>query len=450
MVHVRTFRVGALCSRWHRTCLTIVHIMFALHLLSSSSALSANYRTRKQMHLKEMQETQNDYFFTIPRSIYFDEQSVTLGVGKQQFVDLVLKVQLQNDAAVQIRYYDSGDITNSSGGILHQISDFVLKANFNKTQVKAVPLKALAVGEVTVILKTSSLELSQVSNFNHTFVVVDVLRSDTLKILSTIIGWLYVVCWGVSYYPQLYLNLRAWSVGGFSIDYGLLNVLAYASYTIVMCSMYFNRNIKAIYFREHPHSQIPVEIPDLASVLHNLVVISLLGLQCLVLPREGQKLGLVSWIALGATILAPLVSLPFAFGGLMDWLAFVHVFSYLKIGISLVKYAPQAYMNWRRKSTAGYSPVNICLDFSGSTFVVMQMTFIAINRNDIWSMFGNPAKFGVGFASWIFTGIFMVQNFILYRNGAPYSPIPETDSKEKLEKDSGIEDSRTNNYSIQG
>merc|ERR1712198_647993 len=102
-------------------------------------------------------------------------------------------------------------------------------------------------------------------------------------------------------------------------------------------------------------------------------------------------------------------------------------------GISLVKYAPQAYMNWRRKSTAGYSPVNMSLDFAGSTFLVLQLIFLAANRNDIYSMIGNPAKFGVGFASWLFTGVFMVQNFILYRNRPAFETIanPKSDDDDE-------------------
>ena len=98
-------------------------------------------------------------------------------------------------------------------------------------------------------------------------------------------------------------------------------------------------------------------------------------------------------------------------------------------GISLVKYGPQAYMNWRRKSTAGYSPVNMSLDFAGSTFLVLQLVLLAINRDDIYSMIGNPAKFGVGFASWLFTGLFMVQNFILYRNRPAYETLIDGDGE---------------------
>ena len=122
---------------------------------------------------------------------------------------------------------------------------------------------------------------------------------------------------------------------------------------------------------------------------------------------------------------------------------FKNQYFFFIIGISLVKYAPQAYMNWRRKSTAGYSSVNMTLDFSGSTFLVMQLILLAVNRSDIYSMIGNPAKFGVGFFSWIFTGIFMVQNFILYRRRPGYETI---DAEENIASSSGKHVMSTSDY----
>jgi len=381
------------------TSLTLV-LTSLISLASCSSVLSTTLSSPEQI-----------------ADIYFNTKSIVIGKNSPpRFVDLVLTKTLTEDAEVDFRFYDEGAVKNSSGGVLENVQRVVFRANETKPQVKLVSLMARGVGQATLILSSSSPELVVIPSFNHTFVVVDIVHSIPLTTFNMILGWLYMVCWGISYYPQFYLNFQSWSVAGFNVDYALLNVLAYCAYAIVMCSMYWDERIKAIYFKEHPHSNIPVEISDLASVIHNLIIISCLALQCVFLPRGGQKLSIVSWVCLGAFISAPLISLPFAATDTMNWLDFVHVFSYIKIGISLVKYAPQAFMNWRRKSTAGYSPINICLDFSGSTFLVLQLVLLAINRNDIWSMIGNPAKFGVGFASWIFTGIFMVQKFILYRS----------------------------------
>lgn len=45
--------------------------------------------------------------------------------------------------------------------------------------------------------------------------------------------------------------------------------------------------------------------------------------------------------------------------------------SYLKLFISLTKYMPQAYWNFKRKSTKGWSIFNIFLDFTGGSFSML-------------------------------------------------------------------------------
>jgi len=380
---------------------------------------------------------------SMKKEIFFDENNVVLEKGSKHFVSIVLYQKLEDDATVNIRFYDQGIYTNNTNGIVKPIRPVIFKSNYNRTiaQVKAVPIVATGVGEVTMVLQSASKELNELPNFNHTFVIVDVVQSNAVKIFNTILGWSYMVFWGCSYYPQFYLNFKEWSVAGFSLDYGLLNVLAYFSYCVVMCSMYWDPRIRSIYLEEHPHTQIPVETPDLASVIHNMTIIFLLGLQCVFLPRGGQKLTAISYVCSAFFVFAPLLTLPFALAGYLNWLAFVHVFSYIKIGISLVKYAPQAYMNWRRKSTLGYSPVNMTLDFAGSTFLVLQLILLSVNRNDVYSMIGNPAKTGVGFAAWMFSGLFMVQHFILYGHRQPGYENLESGSSD----DDGYNNNRKNN-----
>jgi hypothetical protein len=53
----------------------------------------------------------------------------------------------------------------------------------------------------------------------------------------------------------------------------------------------------------------------------------------------------------------------------LAWLDFVYICSYIKLGITLVKYVPQAYMNYRRKSTMGWSIGNVLLDFTGKNLI---------------------------------------------------------------------------------
>ena len=85
----------------------------------------------------------------------------------------------------------------------------------------------------------------------------------------------------------------------------------------------------------------------------------------------------------------------------------------------MIKYIPQAWMNYKRKSTEGWSIGNILLDFTGGILSVLQMFLLATNYNDWSSIFGSPTKFGLGLFSVLFDILFIVQHYILYRtNGS--------------------------------
>ena len=72
-------------------------------------------------------------------------------------------------------------------------------------------------------------------------------------------------------------------------------------------------------------------------------------------------------------------------------------------------------MNYKRKSTEGWSIGNILLDFTGGILSVLQMFFLSINYNDWSSIFGSPTKFGLGLFSVLFDILFIVQHYVLYR-----------------------------------
>jgi len=54
----------------------------------------------------------------------------------------------------------------------------------------------------------------------------------------------------------------------------------------------------------------------------------------------------------------------------IDYLYFL---SFIKLGVSVVKYIPQAILNYQRKSTSGFQIWNILLDFSGGSLSIIQL-----------------------------------------------------------------------------
>lgn len=72
-------------------------------------------------------------------------------------------------------------------------------------------------------------------------------------------------------------------------------------------------------------------------------------------------------------------------------------------------------MNYKRKSTVGWSIGNIFLDFIGGFLSVFQMVLNGYNYNDWSSFFGDITKFGLGLFSLSFDIFFMLQHYVFYR-----------------------------------
>lgn len=116
-----------------------------------------------------------------------------------------------------------------------------------------------------------------------------------------------------------------------------------------------------------------------------------------------------------AIVVAALLFLLFlTLGGVISWLVYVYVFSYVKLGVSILKYIPQAYYNFKRKSTEGWSIGNILLDFTGGVLSFLQMVFDSINSGNWGLIWGDFVKVGLAILSIFFDVLFIVQHYILY------------------------------------
>ncbi|KAL9537051.1 hypothetical protein MBANPS3_012130 [Mucor bainieri] len=112
------------------------------------------------------------------------------------------------------------------------------------------------------------------------------------------------------------------------------------------------------------------------------------------------------------------------------WIDLLYYLSYIKLTISLIKYMPQAWLNFKRKSTIGWSIHNILLmvgedtasnlfllqDCTGGVLSITQLLLDAYLSGDWSGVSGNPVKLGLGLQSIAFDIIFIVQHYILYRD----------------------------------
>lgn len=93
----------------------------------------------------------------------------------------------------------------------------------------------------------------------------------------------------------------------------------------------------------------------------------------------------------------------------------------------------QAWLNYKRKSTKGWSIYNVICDTIGGILSLMQMLIIGYNygkpklinelliihlpllSGDFGAIFGNFAKVGLALLTIAFDVFFMVQHYILYK-----------------------------------
>ncbi|KAL3902044.1 MAG: hypothetical protein SGCHY_000154 [Lobulomycetales sp.] len=239
--------------------------------------------------------------------------------------------------------------------------------------------------------------------------------------------------------PEKQLNWQRKSVAGFSLDFAWLNFYGFLCYSVFNLAFFFSGVVRDEYEREWPETTNTVQINDVVFSVHAASISGLLVVQTFVYPRvlledaassirspqvsAGVKV-FIGATAFSAAVLAggtchspdELARADFFIVGhawLIDSLYFL---SYVKMTISFIKYLPQAYLNFRRKSTDGWSIWNIILDLTGGGFSILQQILDSVIAGDGGaSIYGNPVKMGLGIISIAFDMVFIVQHFVLYR-----------------------------------
>ena len=76
--------------------------------------------------------------------------------------------------------------------------------------------------------------------------------------------------------------------------------------------------------------------------------------------------------------------------------------------MSLIKYIPAIYWNYKRKSTKGWPALKMILDLVGGIFALVSGSISVENGLNI-------AKFGLALMTIVYDLIFLFQAFVLYR-----------------------------------
>ncbi|XP_011651580.1 cystinosin homolog isoform X1 [Cucumis sativus] len=215
-------------------------------------------------------------------------------------------------------------------------------------------------------------------------------NSISMEILYGVLGWISILCWALASYPQVILNFRRKSVVGLSFDYLILNFTKQSSYLIYNATLFFSTTVQKQYFDKYGYDQmIPVALSDVFFPFHSIILILVVSVQIVFFDRGSQKVSKASiailvavWFFAGACFFMALPT--------HSWLWLVSIFNSIQVFMTFIKYSPQAFLNFTRKSTVGFSIGNIVLDFSGGVATLAQMSVQSVDQGQIlkasWGM----------------------------------------------------------------
>lgn len=342
-------------------------------------------------------------------NILVSEHDLTFGITGEGSFNVSLSEPVSEQLTIFFNYTD--------GNNLYELPDDDVIENGTKGNLLYI-VRAKTAGHTTVLVNATP----QIVKTKNAFVRVGVYKVHGWVIVSSVIGWLYFICWSVSFYPQIIENFQRKSVVGLNFDFLGLNLTGFIAYSVFNLGLRYVREVQLEYHTIHPTGVIPVEVNDVVFAVHAVFATAVTIGQCFIYERGNQLISkttvaVLAFVWSTAAVFLLLTSLDIF--KTTPWLNFLYFFSYVKLGVTLVKYIPQVVSNYRRKSTIGWSIGTVLMDFIGGLFSIGQMFIIAYNFNDWYSIIGNFTKFGLGIASISFDVMFLVQHYCLYRNKPP-------------------------------
>uniref|UniRef100_A0A0K0EGQ7 Cystinosin n=1 Tax=Strongyloides stercoralis TaxID=6248 RepID=A0A0K0EGQ7_STRER len=317
----------------------------------------------------------------------------------------------------KIPYYVNVALNYTDSLLKVEPNAFIFTSNVSEVNVTITGLEVQSLTFIDLgICKFNSSDPPCKPLPSESFLRVKIIHSNIISYLIIITGWIYFIAWSISFYPQIYLNFQRKSVVGLNFDFLALNVIGFTCYTVYNVLMYYDPYVQELYHQIHKRSLIPVLLNDVIFAIHALFACIITGIQCFIYTRENQRISYTCYGLSFILILAAGISLLLSILNVFNWLQFINNLSYLKMIVTLSKYFPQALLNFKRKSTIGWSIGNVLLDFTGGFMDIVQMILQGANTNDWTGFYGNPVKFGLGLVSMIFDIVFMIQHYFLYRN----------------------------------
>ncbi|KNE66508.1 lysosomal Cystine transporter [Allomyces macrogynus ATCC 38327] len=187
------------------------------------------------------------------------------------------------------------------------------------------------------------------------------------RAFSAIFGWTCFVAWSISFWPQVILNFRRKGVEGLSLDFLSYKVVGFTCYSIYTLAFSASEVVQDQYRARNNGASNLVAPNDVVFAVHAwvLTIITWKATHSLSVLCKVVILAAMGSIA---TYLIAMVVKPS-----IEELDLMNFLGSWKLGMSLIIYLPQMFMNYRNKSTVGWSIHNIILDATGGTLSLVQL-----------------------------------------------------------------------------
>ncbi|XP_072019472.1 cystinosin-like isoform X2 [Amphiura filiformis] len=271
-----------------------------------------------------------------------------------------------------------------------------------------VDVRTIQIGSCTIEAFNYTISENQ-SRTSDVFVRVHVRRSHMLGLLTGVFRWFYEFCFVIHLLPQFYLNYQRKSVVGLSFDYLLLSLITFFTFATFNIGSYASTDVR----KGDQHVSI------IAKVLLVIIKFAIALFFIIMLASQFKAISFVT---------------------------FIDIMGYLKLLLSFSKYIPQVHMNYERKSTEGWSIAVVILDLLCGALTVSGMFIVAFNYGHWISFIHSPTRLGIALFSIIFSTIFIIQHYVIYRIISEEDTIPiigaEDGENKTLQASDGDEDGK--------
>ena len=93
--------------------------------------------------------------------------------------------------------------------------------------------------------------------------------------------------------------------------------------------------------------------------------------------------------------------------------------------IFIFQYAPQVWLNYRRKCTEGFHIGGVLLDFSGGVLSLLQQDIYCVIDQSTKQLTGNIPKMALAVVTLVFNVVLVVQHYVLYMGNIPLDALDE-------------------------